>query len=206
MKQSKSLFDLCQITQGMRSGKTISIMAMAYLRNNADNEQYMENRLLQNSEYILLRGKANGKYGGLLREVNVTSTMEISKQAIMELCNSMPKEYRKKAVFMMNFVTLNEVRRALGTDSRELLSGGGDNDLKLLEKPIMLCNAMPFAKVGNVPILYGDFSKVRIEDCGRSSVEQVPYNGTADDLQCSMTGYMNCVLTDRQAVWGIKVI
>lgn len=206
MKQSKSLFDLCQITPGERNDHTIRNNAVAYLPKREDNEQDMEDRLLQDSEYILLRGKTNSKYSGLLREVNLSSAFAISMNAITNLKDSLPKEYQKNAMFMMNVVVLHEVARVLSAEDGKLLKCGDDQEWLLMDKPLIIYDSMPFAKRGNVPILYGDFSKVRIEDCGRSGLQYEPYSGKCDNLQCSMTGYMNCVLTDKQAVWGMKII
>ena len=69
MKNCRSLFDLCPVREGARNGKTVKITAMSYLRPCDDKEQRMEDRLLQTSEYILLRGKGDGSWPGLLREV-----------------------------------------------------------------------------------------------------------------------------------------
>ena len=75
-----------------------------------------------------------------------------------------------------------------------------------MNKPVMLCNAMPFIRKGSVPILLGDFSKVSIKDCGRDELQQEPCNGSSDRLLCTMTGYMNCALEDKRAIWGLKII
>lgn len=70
----------------------------------------------------------------------------------------------------------------------------------------MLCNAMPFIRKGNVPILFGDFSKVSIKDCGHDELQQELCNGSSDGLVCTMTGYMNCVLVDKRTIRGLKII
>ncbi|MEE0775051.1 MAG: hypothetical protein U0M47_08705, partial [Merdibacter sp.] len=56
------------------------------------------------------------------------------------------------------------------------------------------------------PLLFGDFSKVSIKDCGRDELQQESCNGKDDVLVCTMTGYMNCKLEDKQAIWGLKII
>ena len=76
----------------------------------------------------------------------------------------------------------------------------------LMDKPIVLCNAMPFIREGSVPILFGDFSKVSIEDCGRDELQQEPYDGNPDAMQCMLTGYMDCMLEEQLAVRGIKIV
>lgn len=125
--------------------------------------------------------------------------------AIVDLYNSVPKAYRKNAVFLMNVVTLNELSRSLGSESRALLSYKEDGTFTLVDKPIVLCNAMPFISEGNVPILSGDFSKVSIEDCGRDELQQEPFDRNPDTMQCTLTGYMTCILEERLAVRGIRI-
>lgn len=130
----------------------------------------------------------------------------ITGQAIADLYDSVPRTYQQNAVFLMNTVTLNELRRALGADAHDWITNRRDGSLLLMNKPVMLCNAMPFIRKGSVPILFGDFSKVSIKDCGRDEMQQEPCNGNSDGLVCTMTGYMNCVLEDRQAICGLKII
>ena len=178
---------------------------MAYLKNCPDNAWQMEKQLLHTSEYILLRGKHGGGYGGLLRELKVCAASKITGQAITALYTSVPNVYRQNAVFLMNAVTLNELRRALGADAHDWITSRRDGSLLLMDKPVMLCNAMPFIRKGSVPILFGDFSKVSIKDCGRDELQQEPCNGNPDGLVCTVTGYLNCVLEDKRAIRGLKI-
>ena len=162
----------------------------------------MEKQLLNTGEYILLRGKDS--YNGLLQMVETNPVSRITGQAIVDLYNSVPKSYRKNAVFLMNTVTLNELSRSLGVD-RTMLSGQGDGTFMLIDKPIVLCNAMPFISKGSVPILFGDFGKVSIEDCGRDELQEEPYDGNPGAMQCTLTGYMDCMLEEQLAVRGIRI-
>ena len=203
MKKWIPLFDLCPIRPGMRNDRAARITAMSYLRDCPDKEQYMEKQLLNTSEYILLRGKDS--FNGLLQMVETNPVSRITGRALTELYNSVPKAYRKNAVFLMNVVTLNELRRSLDSDSRALLSCKGDGTFTLVDKPIVLCNAMPFISQGSVPILFGDFSKVSIEDCGRDELQEEAYDGNPDTQQYTLTGYMDCMLDEQLAVRGIRI-
>lgn len=203
MKKWMSLFDLCPIRPGMHNDRAARITAMSYLRDCPDKEQYMEKQLLNTSEYILLRGKDS--YNGLLQRVETNPVSRITGRAIMDLYNSVPKSYRKNAVFLMNTVTLNELSRSLGVD-RNLLSSRDDGTFMLMDQPIVLCNAMPFISKGSVPILFGDFGKVSIEDCGRDELQQEPCEGNPGTQQYTLTGYMDCMLEERMAVRGIKIV
>lgn len=204
MKKWISLFDLCPIRPGMRNDRAARITAMLNLRDCPDKDQRMEKQLLNTSEYILLRGKDS--YSGLLQMVETNSVSRITGQAITDLYNSVPKSYRKNAVFLMNTVTLNELSRSLDSDSRALLSYKEDGTFMLMDKPIVLCNAMPFIREGNVPILFGDFGMVSIEDCGRDKLQEEPYDGNSDTQQYTLTGYMDCMLEEQLAVRGIRIV
>ena len=202
MNKWMSLFDLCPVRPGTHKDRAARITAMSYLRNCQDKEQRMEKQLLNTGEYILLRGKDS--YNGLLQRVETNPVSRVTRQAIVELYNSVPKSYRKNAVFLMNTVTLNELSRSLGTD-RTMLSSRDDGTFMLMDHPVVLCNAMPFIGSGSVPILFGDFSKVSIEDCGRDELQQEPCDGNQDTQQYTMTGYMDCMLEDQLAVRGIRI-
>ena len=203
MKKWMSLFDLCPIRPSEQKERAARITAMSYLRDCQDKEQRMEKQLLNTGEYILLRGKDS--YNGLLQRIETNPVSRITGRAIMDLYNSVPKSYRKNAVFLMNTVTLNELSRSLGVD-RNLLSSRDDGTFMLMDQPIVLCNAMPFISKGSVPILFGDFGKVSIEDCGRDELQQEPCEGNPGTQQYTLTGYMDCMLEEQLAVRGIKIV
>ena len=203
MKKWMSLFDLCPIRPSEQKERAARITAMSYLRDCQDKEQHMEKQLLNTGEYILLRGKDS--YNGLLQKIETNLVSRITGRAIMDLYNSVPKSYRKNAVFLMNTVTLNELSRSLGAD-RNLLSSRDDGTFMLMDHPVVLCNAMPFISKGSVPILFGDFGKVSIEDCGRDELQQEPCEGNPGTQQYTLTGYMDCMLEEQLAVRGIKIV
>ena len=203
MKKWISLFDLCPIRPSGQKERAARITAMSYLRDCQDKEQRMERQLLNTSEYILLRGKDG--YNGLLQMVETNQVSRITGQAIVDLYNSVPKSYRKNAVFLMNVVTLNELSRNLGIE-RDLISCQKEGTFTLMDKPIVLCNAMPFISQGSVPILFGDFSKVSIEDCGRDELQEELYDNNPGSTQCTLTGYMDCMLEELMAVRGIRIV
>ena len=202
MKKWMSLFDLCPIRPSVQKERAARITAMSYLRDCQDKEQRMEKQLLNTGEYILLRGKDS--YNGLLQRIETNPVSRITGRAIVDLYNSVPKAYRKNAVFLMNVVTLNELSRNLGIE-RELISCQKEGTFTLMDKPIVLCNAMPFIRSGSVPILFGDFSKVSIEDCGRDELQEEAYDGNPDTQQYTLTGYMDCMLDEQLAVRGIRI-
>ena len=203
LKKWISLFDLCPVRPSTHKDRAARITAMSYLREGQDKEQHMEKQLLNTGEYILLRGKDS--YNGLLQRVETNPVSKITGQAIVDLYNSVPKAHRKNAVFLMNTVTLNELSCSLGME-RDLLSSRDDGTFMLMDHPVVLCNAMPFISPGSVPILFGDFSKVSIEDCGCDELQKEPCEGNPDTQQYTLTGYMDCMLEDQLAVRGLKIV
>ena len=141
-----------------------------------------------------------------MQRIETNPVSRITGRAIVDLYNSVPKAYRKNAVFLMNVVTLNDLSRGLDSDSRALLSYKGDGTFMLMDQPIVLCNAMPFISQGGVPILFGDFSKVSIEDCGHDELHEEPYDSNSSSMQCTLTGYMDCMLEEQLAVRGIRIV
>jgi len=197
---AKTLFDVCTLTEGTRSTDTISIT----VGNRFDDELCMEERLLINSEYALLRGSQDSGFPGLLREVNIMAVRKIDKGALQILCSGILEEYRKNAVFLMNAVTLHEISLSIGHGSEGIRAL--EDGFRFMEVPILLTDAMPCIAEGRVPILYGDFSKVRVEDCGYDKLQQESYKDKSDVRKYSMTGYLNCVLEDKQALLGMKIV
>ena len=133
MKKWISLYDLCPVGFGTRNDGTVRITAMAYLKNCPDNAQQMEKQLLRTSEYILLRGKHGGGYGGLLRKVNMCAASKISGQAIPDLYTGVPEVHRQNAVFLMNGVTMNKLRCALGVEAHDWITNRRDGSLLLMD-------------------------------------------------------------------------
>ena len=168
----KTLFDLCPVQKRPNSKRGTHITARAYLRRGDKTAVRMEKNLLEAGEYILLRGKGNGSYPGLLQEVDTLPVQEIGEEEILQLCQSVPKEYRSKAVFLMNAITQHELYNALRDSTLCNMTCGANNVFRIMNTPIMLTNAMPCIGTGKVPVLYGDFSQIQIEDGEREDMQQ----------------------------------
>ena len=206
MRTRDSLFDLCPRVQVHRNEKTIPINIMAYLRNSDDRQKRMEEQLHHTGEYILLRGKKDGSYGGLLSKVDVTPVREIGESGILSLVSSVPEGYLKDEVFLMNFSTLYGLYNTLKNSTLCRMTTDWSGRFLIMNTPVMLTNAMPMIGRGSVPVLYGDFSGVRIEDGGHDAVKSDVREGVPKGITCSLKGYMGCILIDREAVKGLKMI
>ena len=58
---------------------------------------------------------------------------------------------------------------------------------------------------GKVPVLYGDFSQIQIEDGGREDMQKEASEDMPDGFTCTLGGYMDCRILDREAVKGLKI-
>jgi|GEM_PF-5269941 len=202
----KTLFDLCPVQKRPNSKRGTHITARAYLRRGDKTAVRMEKNLLDAGEYILLRGKGNGSYPGLLQEVDTLPVQEIGEEEILQLCQSVPKEYRSKAVFLMNAITQHELYNALRDSTLCNMTCGANNVFRIMNIPIMLTNAMPCIGTGKVPVLYGDFSQIQIEDGEREDMQQEAREEMPDGFTCTLCGYMDCRILDRTAVKGLKIV
>ncbi len=206
MKHWRSLFELCTVEEGDRNSQTVGVTMVSYIPKDGDKEALMKKRLQSTGEYIVLRGKADRSYPGLLREVNIAPAFSLNMDGVRSLERSLPAKYRKNAVFMMNVVTLNKLFDIDSIGDQKQLRGTEDGDFTLMGFPVVLCNSMPCPGKQTVPILFGDFSQIRIEDCGHSRLREEPFENSPEKVTCSMTGYLNCEILDRDAVWGMKIL
>ena len=206
MRTRDSLYDLCPRVQIPRNEKTIPINIIAHLRSSDDKQKCVEEQLHYIGEYILLRGKKDGSYGGLLSEVDVSPVREIGENEILSLVSSVPESYRKDAVFLMNFSTLYGLYNTLKNSTLCRMTTDWSGRFLIMNTPVMLTNAMPMIGRGSVPVLYGDFSGVRIEDGGHDAVKSDVREGVPKGITCSLKGYMGCSLIGREAVKGLKMI
>lgn len=72
-------------------------------------EQHMEEGLLPDSEYVLLRGSLDCGFTDLLKKMNVTAVREIGRDTLWKVWTCISEAHRKKAMFLMNAVTLYEL-------------------------------------------------------------------------------------------------
>ena len=206
MRTMDSLYDLCSRKQVARNEKMIPINVVAHLRSSDDRQKRMEEQFHHTGEYILLRGKKDGSYGGLLGEVDAMPVHNIGESEILSLVSSVPEGYRKNAVFLMNFSILYGVYNALKNSTLCRMTTDWSGRFLIMNTPVMLTNAMPLVGRGSVPVLYGDFSGVHIEDGGHDAVKSEVREGTPEGIICSLKGYVGCILIDREAVKGLKII
>ena len=73
---------------------------------------------------------------------------------MLQLYFSLDKEYRKNAVWLMNDETALSLRMLKDSAGYPLWNHTDDT---ILGKPVIICNDMPSAQDGALPVLFGDF-------------------------------------------------
>ena len=205
MDRWKSLYDACPAVQAPRNENMMHVTVMARLRNGGDKLRGMEQMLRSTGEYILLRGKGDGSYAGLLNLVDVMPVGTIGENELLNLVSGVPEDRRKNSVFMMNFETLSRLYDTLKNSAICRLSTDWKGQFHIMNTPVMLCSAMPCMDKGKVPVLYGDFSGVRIEDGGHDGVQTEQSREKNGAAVCILRGYFRCSLIEREAVRGLRI-
>ena len=125
----------------------------------------------------------------------------LTYDTVIDLFFSVPKECRKKAVWMMNDATALALRKMKDADGNYLWNQASDT---ILGKPVIICNEMPDAETGKKPILFGDLSYYWIIDrspvCIKALEELFAING--------QVGYIGYEFLDAKLIRpdAVKVI
>lgn len=203
MNQHKTIFQLCQMTCAPRNAQCKPITGTAWCAS-TDDEPRRAVRVNRALQYTTARALLRDRESGLIRQVETAAVDQITEEAILQLWQSIPGAHQANAVFLMNSATLETLYNALKDGPYALLSRT-EQGFRLMNKPIVLDIHMPCIEPGNVPILYGDFSRVRITDQGTGKMQAWKDPAHPGMDVCSMEAYMDVRLMDRQAVKGIRI-
>ncbi len=125
-------------------------------------EKYLTERLAKNFARAEDRGFVTGDgivaptgilCSGKGAEIGV-STDNFCLDDVCRLFFSLKDEYRKNAVWLMNDETALDLRLAKDENGNYLWNHNNDT---ILGKPVYICNDMPSAESGSMPIAFGDF-------------------------------------------------
>ncbi len=169
-------------------------------------------RLGKAEEEAFLNGDGNAKPLGLMRQIEVGATTEsagtIAIEDIMDLIHSVPQAYRKKAVLVMNDNTFRDLCKIRSAYDRNIWS----KDLTerypgvMLGVPIVICDAMPDAESGNMPILYGNFDYFIIGDRGNHSIKRLnELYADRGQVGFQVTQRVDAVLLDKRAIKALQI-
>lgn len=176
-----------------------------------DIEAYLANtfadRMAVGEEEAFIAGDGADKPLGLICQAKVGCTTEsagsISIEDVLKLIFSVPEKHRRKGTLLMNDNTLLSLYRqcdALGTN---LWLGKDDT---FFGYHIVRCASMPDAAPGSMPILFGDFKQVYINNNGDRNIKRLDQLFIANDhVGFLMAERVGIKLTVPDAVKGLQV-
>lgn len=123
------------------------------------------------------------------------NTSELSYDDVITLYFSLPSEYRKNGVWLMNDKTALALRKMKDADGNYLWNSINDT---ILGKPVMISEFMPDAGKGSKPIAFGDFSYYWVVGRRPASVRTLTEKFTLYD----QVGYLGIEFLDGKLVRG----
>ena len=130
-------------------------------------------RIGNKEEDAFINGDGDGKPLGILAgtgggEVGVTaaSSLALTFDELMDLFYSLKSPYRKKAVFLMNDLTIKTIRKLKDNQGQYLWSPSVKDGVPdtILNKPYFTSAYMPILAAGAKTVVFGDFSYYWIAD------------------------------------------
>ena len=195
---------------------TIRVTSELLKESAIDIEQYLAesfaDRMAPAEEEAFIAGDGVDKPLGLIHQAKVgceTQTVGVvSIEDVLNLIFSVPEKHRRNGVLLMNEHTLLELYKQCMAQETKLWFGRTNDgkDDTIFGYRIVRCPAMPIAKTGNTPILFGDFNKVYINDCGKRGVKRMHELYAVNDHVGFMLGErvgINLMVPD--AIKGLRV-
>ena len=164
-------------------------------------------RLAVSEEEAFLAGDGVDKPLGLIHQAKVGCTTDnagtVSLQDVLNLIFSVPEKYRRNATLLMNDNTLLQLYQQAMEQGKQLLFGNSDTFFGM---PIVRCAAMPDVAPGSIPILFGDFKQVYINNNGKRSIKRLDQLFIANDhIGFLLNERVGIKLAVPDAVKGLKV-
>lgn len=171
-----------------------------------DIEQYLADtfadRMAPMEEAAFVAGDGADKPLGLMHQAQVGCETQtagtVSIEDVMNLIFSLPEKYRRNGTLLMNEKTLLSLHKqclAQGTNLWFGKTNDGKDDT-FFGYRIVRSGAMPDAETGNTPILFGDFKRAYVNDCGKRTIKRLT------ELY-SASGHIGLLLAERV---GIKLM
>jgi HK97 family phage major capsid protein len=149
-------------------------------------------------------------------ECQVTSahSVTINSDSLINLMYSLPREYRRNACWLVNDATLKHLWTLKDATDRPLWqpSLSESEPATILGRPVYTTSYLPVytganSEVGNIPILFGDFSRYFVADRGERAVKALREIFALQDLTAFlMIERVDGILTDLNAVRGLKLV
>lgn len=166
-------------------------------------------------ENAFLNGTGSGEPIGILPQLAADSTTTITTAGasiaaddIINLVHKLKRPYRKNAVFLMNDTVLAVIRKLKDNTGAFLwqpnLAAG--TPATLLGYPVHASEYLPGIISGNIPVLFGDFTRFIIGQRGEMVFKPLHELHALQDLSTFLLiERVDGVLTDAQAIRGLKI-
>lgn len=164
-------------------------------------------RLAVSEEEAFIAGDGVDKPLGLTQQAKVGCVTEkagmLSLQDVLNLIFSVPEKYRRNGTLLMNDNTLLHLYKQAMEQGKQLPFGNSDTFFGMR---IVRCGAMPDAAPGSIPILFGDFKQVYINNNGKRSIKRLDQLFIANDhIGFLLSERVGIKLAVPDAVKGLKV-
>ena len=144
-------------------------------------------------------GLADNKYGAMVG----TTTGSVTYDDCLDLFYSVKPEYRKNATWLMNDKTALALRKLKDNAGNYLWNSANDT---ILGRPVCICNEMPDAKAGYIPIYFGDFDYYWIIDRAPMRVKVLTERFMFDNkIGYIGSEFLDSILVRRDAVKALRV-
>ena len=176
-----------------------------------DIEEYLAStfadRLAVAEEEAFLAGDGVDKPLGLIHQAKVGCTTEnagtVSLQDVLNLIFSVPEKHRRNGTLLMNDNTLLQLYQEAMAQGKQLLFDKPDTFFGMR---IVRCASMPDAQPGSIPILFGNFKQVYINNNGKRSIKRLDQLFIANDhIGFLLSERVGIKLAVPDAVKGLKV-
>ena len=169
-------------------------------------------RLAVSEEEAFITGDGADKPLGLIHQAKVGSMAEsagsLSVEDVLNLIFSVPEKHRRNGVLLMNDNTLLALYKQCTEQGKNLWLGKTNDgkDDTFFGYRIVRCASMPDAASGSMPILFGDFKQVYINNNGDRSIKRLDQLFiTNDHVGFLMAERVGIKLTVPEAVKGLQV-
>lgn len=176
-----------------------------------DIEAYLANtfadRMAVGEEEAFIAGDGADKPLGLIHQAKVGCTTEntgsVSIEDVLNLIFSVPEKHRRNGTLLMNDNTLLSLYNQCAAQSANLWLGKDDT---FFGYRIVRCASMPDAASGSMPILFGDFKQVYINNNGDRGIKRLDQLFIVNDhVGFLMAERVGIKLTVPDAVKGLQV-